>query len=259
MRPSSKDAFRRLLVLESVVMYGMVHPSKEDFAKKFQTMTRPEQAEYEAQCKALAGAQIKVLKECSLWDYASPEEKAFLATYGLNLDEIGYVQSIWRREALWMLGWAFGLCDWPAIDKAWSPEAFKMVSLQKVGFFTKHPDLRPTKEIDAKRDIMEAWHWRVRTRQLIEEGHPFPKEQMAQTPFNSFDDIVRMSAKEHYKDGDLPEIIDEDYVFLGKPFRDLSSSEYDTAMGMICERHFALNWLCGYAPGNRWDETPTET
>jgi hypothetical protein len=25
------------------------------------------------------------------------------------------------------------------------------------------------------------------------------------------------------------------------------------------ERHFALNWLRGYAPGNEWDETPTDT
>jgi len=25
------------------------------------------------------------------------------------------------------------------------------------------------------------------------------------------------------------------------------------------ERHKALNWLCGFAPGNRWDETPTDT
>jgi hypothetical protein len=25
------------------------------------------------------------------------------------------------------------------------------------------------------------------------------------------------------------------------------------------ERHFALNWLCGYAPDNDWDATPTPT
>jgi hypothetical protein len=25
------------------------------------------------------------------------------------------------------------------------------------------------------------------------------------------------------------------------------------------ERHFTLNWLCGYAPGNEWDDTPTGT
>lgn len=31
------------------------------------------------------------------------------------------------------------------------------------------------------------------------------------------------------------------------------------ATSIIMERHFALNWLCGMAPGNRWDETPTDT
>ena len=41
--------------------------------------------------------------------------------------------------------------------------------------------------------------------------------------------------------------------------RDLTEEEWREVTSIAAERHFALNWLCGYAPGNRWDATPTET
>ena len=49
------------------------------------------------------------------------------------------------------------------------------------------------------------------------------------------------------------------FLAFGKAYRDLGPEEYAIATSIARERHFALNWLCGHAPGNRWDETPTDT
>jgi hypothetical protein len=115
-------------------------------------------------------------------------------------------------------------------------------------------------QVSKRRDLMEFWHWRVRTRRLIEEGRVLePDEKMRKAGLNTFDDIVRFSAKAGFEEGALPEILDEDFVFLGQPFRSLSEDDYSKATSIIMERHYALNWLCGLAPGDQWDETPTET
>jgi len=45
----------------------------------------------------------------------------------------------------------------------------------------------------------------------------------------------------------------------GKAYRDLSAHEWHEVGSIAVQRHFTLNWLCGYAPENRWDETPTDT
>ena len=54
------------------------------------------------------------------------------------------------------------------------------------------------------------------------------------------------------------EIADEDCAAFGKPYRELTEDEWQMTTSITVERHFALNWLCGYAPNNRWDDTPTD-
>ena len=104
------------------------------------------------------------------------------------------------------------------------------------------------------------WHWRVRTRKLIQDGYSFePDDDERKRGVRTLDDIVRKSAKLAYDNGDLLEIIEGDFPYRGKAFRSLTDEEYQEATSIIMERHKALNWLCGYARGNHWDRTPTET
>jgi len=196
-----------------------------------------------------------------LWKYVSPKEQSFIQTYGSNMDEYARLSAGWRVEAAGMLLWALNMLnDFPRIDEELSPDLFKTVKVEQPARLSKSLRLRNKEDIDAKRNLIELWHWRVRTRQLIEQGYPFPLDENAKKAgFNSFDDVIRFSAKAAYKEGYLPEIMDEDFVFMGKPFRDLNQEEYQKATSIIMERHFALNWLYGLAPGNRWDETPTDT
>jgi hypothetical protein len=74
----------------------------------------------------------------------------------------------------------------------------------------------------------------------------------------SYDDIVRFTAKKLDEEGRM-RAIDEDFPAKGKASRELSDDEWSEVRSITMERHIALNWLCGYAPNNEWDETPTDT
>ena len=71
--------------------------------------------------------------------------------------------------------------------------------------------------------------------------------------------VVRVAAREAHKKGDIPTPVDGDFPAHAKAYRDLSDLERSQMMSIAMERHRALNWLCGFAPENRWDETPTDT
>lgn len=77
--------------------------------------------------------------------------------------------------------------------------------------------------------------------------------------YKTYDDIVRVAAKRARQDGILSATVDDDFPAFGKAYRSLSADEWSCIRSITMERHFALNWLCGYAPGNNWDETPTDT
>ena len=260
MKPSNKDAYARLMILKAIVSHATTNTSLM-FPEIFLKWSEKEKNEFELENKNQSEFTINDLKEKGLWKYVSPKESLFLNSYAMNMDKQQHVNAIWRKECISMLMWALSLREtWPNIDQETTPEQVKEIQIQKIGLFFKSPDLRPQEEISRKRAIIEGWHWRTRTRGLIEENRPFPvDEQMKKAGFNSYDDIVRFSAKNHLRDGDIPGIIDEDFVFLGKAFRSLTSEEFQFATSIIMERHFALNWLCGMAPSNRWDETPTDT
>ena len=68
---------------------------------------------------------------------------------------------------------------------------------------------------------------------------------------------MRQSAQLPFDESEIPAPIDGDYPAFGKAYRDLDEIEYSTATSITTERHFALNWVCGYS--DDWDKTPTDT
>jgi hypothetical protein len=159
-------------------------------------------------------------------------------------------------ESVLILMWALGIIsETPAFDVQASIDLLKKIPSENLSSFFANAKLIEEKTIEQKRSLGELWHWRSRTRQLIEEKKPFPTNI---PQFKSYDEIVRVSAKAaNEKDG--LKIIDEDFAVKGKAYRDLTDAEWSEVSSIAVERHFALNWLCGYAPENRWDETPTDT
>ena len=197
----------------------------------------------------------------SLRKHISPLEDKYVQS---TLDAITETQSIggsWRAEAMGTILWALGSV--PKIlpyDSQFLPEDcqdFLTVNAEK---FIDQARFRPQEEIDRARDTAELWHWRSRTRQIIEEGQPFPTSpEMTAAGFTSYDDIVRTTAKHALADGIIVDSVDADFPAFGKAYRDLTAEEWSTTKSITMERHFALNWLCGYAPDHKWDDTPTDT
>ena len=94
----------------------------------------------------------------------------------------------------------------------------------------------------------------------MERGDVFPDHPgLKAMGLHSYKDVVRLSARTAAQEQAIPPCIGEDYPAKGKAFRDLTFEEWSEVRSIIVQRHFALNWLCGFAPDNHWDETPTET
>ena len=171
------------------------------------------------------------------------------------------IDATWRVEAAQTLMWALGmLADLPPYDTGANHDLIKQIPSGELAPFIKSAQLREQPELDRARSTAEFWHWRSRTRELIERGEPFrDNEQMKSMGFRSYDDIVRFSASNAAQKGTIPPSIDDDFPAKGKAYRDLTGDEWSEVKSITAERHFALNWLCGFAPGNNWDDTPTDT
>jgi hypothetical protein len=170
------------------------------------------------------------------------------------------VNASWRVESAQVLMWALGLVrDLPSYDTQASHDLLKQIPSNDIPRFVSSARLRKEAEIDRARADAELWHWRSRTRQLIEDGREFPADKQTRAAgFNSYDDIVRFTAKKLGEEGRISPIAG-DFPARGKAYRKLSAEEWSEVQSITMERHFALNWLCGYAPENQWDETPTDT
>jgi hypothetical protein len=157
--------------------------------------------------------------------------------------------------------WALKLAsEMPPYDAPASEKAGLGTGPEGWAGFIARSQLRAAKEIDEAREAAELWHWRSRMRQLQEENRPFePGEGLKKAGIHTYADVIRMTAEVAAKDGTIPPCIGGDFPVCGKAYRDLRADEWSRVRSITMERHYALNWLCGYAPEKDWDRTPTHT
>jgi len=258
MKPTAQEAFWRLWALKEVVVHSMSIPPKAELEESAATWSQEDRDEFNRSCKEQMEKRIAGMRKTGLWEHASPKEKEFLQTYGFQMGEHQQVSASWKVEAAGMLMWALRLiAEWPSIEVQIEDSDVLQAVPQPAEY---KPKFRTRKEISLKRDFIDLWEWRVRERQLADEGRPFrPDAGMRKSGLRTSDDIVRKVAKEALEKGELPELIHGDFVYRGHAFRDLPADDYYEAASIIGERHYALNWLCGFAPDNEWDETITDT
>ena len=258
--PSAEEVARRLVVLKYVVGYAITVPPRDVLEQLLEGWGESERIAFKRKVEAMREDYWGQLRALGLWGALSAWEREFAKTTALTMTHQQQVDATWRIEAMQALMWALGLIE--RLPPYWvqaSYDLLKEIPGEEVGEFIESARLRSRGEIERARDLAELWHWRSRTRQLIEEGRVLePDSRMKLLGVRTFDDIVRVTAR-HCEERGLLEVVEEDFSVGGRAYRDLSSEEWSVVRSITIERHFALNWLCGYAPGNRWDETPTET
>ena len=186
----------------------------------------------------------------------SPIEREWFATPLGEWEQQQVLDGTWRKESLGVLLWALSVLDaLPPYDTEF-PEKVHTGNigwLQPASSFLDRVRLRQHDEIAHARDLAELWNWRARTRQLQEMD---PNTRSVPRDFN-FEKIIRQAAEIAHQRGDIPRPIKRDFPAFRKPYARLTRDEYSLATSIAMERHFALNWLCGYAED--WDSTPTDT
>lgn len=260
-RPTAREVAERLVVLQQVVTIAAIIPPREYLAVTVANWSPEDRRGFAQEMSALTAPYSEVLRTLGFWSKISPSEAAFFRADALTLTEQQHRDATWRTESLTVMMWALGILpELTPPDTQVDLDTIRPHFVTEIPKFLNEASLRDQAEIDEQRGHAESWHWRSRTRQLIEEGNSFPASpQYDQLGIRTFDDIVRFVAPQAIELGTVASTIDDDFPVKGKAYRDLTEEEWAEVRSISMERHFALNWLCGYAPGNQWDKTPTDT
>lgn len=257
-RPAAQDAARRLVILHHVILAPVVLMTRAS-RLGLENAAEGERAQIAAFLESQRDLFWSKLRERGLWEFLAPSELELAKENGATMSDQQIVNASWRAESANVLAWALGLRDEIGpYDRQTEP--WRMNLDTDVAAFIASAKLRNPEEVEKARDLAELWHWRSRTRQLIEMNRPLmPTRGLKKQGFHSYDDIVRHTARRAFGMGDLPEPINEDFPVKAKAYRDLTTDEWAEVRSITMERHFGLNWLCGHAANNEWDETETST
>jgi hypothetical protein len=252
--PTTDEVARRLIIIKYEVVQAIATGPTVRMA--YENWSDSDQKQFRAKMLEAAEGLSDGLRKLGLWEFMTDKEVKFFSTHPLDLTQQQIVNASWRMESVMTLMWALGIIpELIPFDHQADLDLMKQIPHENISNFITSAKLLDEEIIEKKRSLAELWHWRSRTRELIEKKQPFPAEI---PQFKSYDEIVRFSAKAANEKNSL-QTIDEDFAANGKAYRDLSDEEWSSIRSIAFERHFALNWLCGYAPDNGWDETPTDT
>jgi hypothetical protein len=245
--------FRRAVALKWQVVTGMETQLAQSGAGDFHTWTREERSAFDHQCSERTREKEEYLLRSGVWSQMTREEKRFIRTPSQACGRQSIVNVFWMMESLECLLWALGyLPCLPPYDVQADGDHLQLVPEGQGAESLDKATLRERDSLEHARALAELWHWRSRTRQL-QERRVFPPRGM------TFEDIIKITAHRAAEKGDIPAVISDDFPAFGRPYREITAEQYSEATSIAMERHKALNWLCGYAPRNRWDKTPTDT
>jgi len=201
------------------------------------------------------------LKSNGLWEHTTPSEKDTFNTCPLELGSECAGQAFYSTNAQGVLAWCLDLIEgMPPYDTALTDEGspysdrfFEAVPIPEE-FPAEAWRLRSPSDIDEARVEAEPWHWRSRTLN-IQRSKPITKSS---TKSDFYRDRVREVALLRSSEGLLAPI-EEDFPAFGKPFTSLSDDEWTKVHLITLQRHKALNWVCGMAPRDDYDQTPMDT
>lgn len=219
--PDARTVARRAITLHFVTLYAV---SQRDAALVRQWRRRMPAAQWQAMREDSAAIHHSYLAEARRWKCQfSPRERAFMELGdSLELPERDHIDMTWRSESLRVLAWALRFTGQ-------LPRAHVATDQNLHGFLGNDPNqflrrarLRTRRELEWERERSAARLRRDRGRQAPE------------LPFRW------------------------DVIGIARLGREYYGNEWSPAVAIARERLRALNWLCGFAPGNCWDETPED-
>ncbi len=199
---------------------------------------------------------VEKIKAAGLWDYFEDIEREFMLAGVFETTMRQRIDASWLAESIMCLLWALGHREQiPAYDQEVDPNLNQFPKGEKARDLIRLAALRPQAEIEKQRDWAELWHWRCRTQMLLATK----KIPDALPDGTTITEVIRLTAVKAAEEGVFARAIENDFPAFGKAFHDVSEEELSRLTSIAMERHKAFNWLCGYAPENRWSETATDT
>lgn len=166
---------------------------------------------------------VGIIDSQQLWPAVSPTERRFLDDEQPDPDECRRL--VWRLESIWVLLWALGYVDqldWPS-NMCDVPKLAQMVmAFEGDPEFVATARLRSTAEILDAQDLIMRIHWAIRDAYL-------------------------------HQDSLIPEGLD------WSADRDFVPVPSSPAVGVVEQRHYALNWLANVMDSPDWDNVDTPT
>ncbi len=204
----------------------------------------------------LFASRQHLLHTAGVWEEMSEDEQLFMETSVQETTQQQQMDASWLAEPIMCLLWSLGgVDDFPQYDEATSPDFVKTETSVEAMALLKQASIRSLQDLTSQRDLAEVWNWRCRTRRLL-ESNAIPETLDDGTQISK---VIAQAAAAVARQHGFESSIGDDFPAFGLPFRELSQEQFLLVSSISQERHRALNWICGFAPGNRWSETPTET
>lgn len=254
-RPSAEQTARRLIILRHVVVYALAWPSREVMREKLRRRNPADRNTVEREGEGIRDETWGYMRCLGLLNDMSPWERTFSKSTMVTMTRQQQIDASWKMEAVQVLMWALGfLGELPAYGTQADQTLLTALPVEGVRSFLDSARLRHSIEIHQARETAELWCRRSRARQLLEDGLDlFPDAKLNAAGYNTY----RASIRNGTQGGRIESGAQGDLAVNGKLYRDLTLEEWAEVHSISVERLHALNWLCGRAPGNRWDETPT--
>jgi len=151
----------------------------------------------------------------------------------------------WQLEPLGIFAWAISLIkSLPPYDRRFSHDDLLM--RLRIGKPLQVPAtlrLRTAAELQTAHRIAQLWDWRAQLAQRP-RGADLPHPADPMNPAGSPASIAEQAANA-WKEGLLPEPIDQDFPAFGRAYASMSRQQVELLAAIAEQRAAALRWLCG--------------
>lgn len=254
--PDAGSVMTRVIILRFIFAKTLSTPTPQHLKRFMDERSAENWNPLLAKLRNQNSQQIEQLRRIGLWNAMEDQERVFMEAEITEIPQQKFVEANWLCESIFCLYWALGyISEMLAYDQRADPKSLnKLPVTGSVKNLIQNAKLMPLELIEKERDLAELWHWRSRTRQLLSSGQAFSLPQGL-----TIDKVLELASDEAAKNGIIPPPIKNDFPAFCRAYRDLTDEQYSLASSIAMERHRAFNWLCGFAPENRWSETPTDT